>query len=364
MQHFTRPWPDFLPATLIYGFAGESYFEDFTATGGSGAGYTWSVISGTALSAVGMSLTSAGVISGYPNAGETAAPFTVKVVDSQGNTATQNYTLTIYPYLTVTPTTLPAGTMGTSYSQTFTAAGASGGPYSFSVASGTALSAVGLTLSSGGTISGTPSATETAAAFVLRVADSLGDFSQLNYTLTVNSASSGPIIVNDPETITVNDSATQVQLPDVSDPESITVTEIDTVTTGPIITTTGPLPAGIVGVQYAGATLAATGGLPPYTWSATGMPLGLTIGPSTGVISGIPTSVAGSPYAVTIAVTDAASLTSSTNFSITVTASGPVIDLSPASLTFTAQQSSTQSAAQTVTLSNPKRPTQHYRDWH
>ncbi len=97
------------PATLTYGFAGESYFENFTATGGSGAGYTWSVTSGTALSAVGLGLTSAGVISGYPNATETAAPFTVQVVDSQGNTATQNYTLTIYPAISITPTTcLPA----------------------------------------------------------------------------------------------------------------------------------------------------------------------------------------------------------------------------------------------------------------
>ena len=134
------------PATLTYGFAGESYFENLTATGGSGAGYTWSVTSGTALSAVGLGLTSAGIISGSPNATETAAPFTVKVVDSQGNTATQNYTLTIYPTFSITPTTLPAGSVGTPYSQTFMASGGAGGPFTFSVASGAALSAVGLTL--------------------------------------------------------------------------------------------------------------------------------------------------------------------------------------------------------------------------
>jgi hypothetical protein len=175
------------PATIPYAFAGESYFESFTATGGSGTGYTWSVTSGTALSAVGLSLTSAGVISGDPNATETAAPFTVKVVDSQANSATQNYTLTVYPDISATPTTLPAGTMGIPYSQTLTGSGGSGGPYSFSVASGTALSAVGLTLSSTGTISGTPNATEAAATFTLRVADSLGDFTQLNYTLSITT---------------------------------------------------------------------------------------------------------------------------------------------------------------------------------
>jgi hypothetical protein len=337
------------PTTLPYGFAGESYFEDFTATGGSGAGYTWSVTSGTALSAVGLSLTSAGVISGYPNASETAAPLTVKVVDSQGNSATQNYTLTIYPTFSITPTTLPAGSVGTPYSQTFTASGGAGGPFTFSVASGTALSAVGLTLSSTGTISGTPNATETAAAFVLRVADSLGDFSQLNYTLTVNSAVGQPAQVTDNETITVSDAET---FPDVVDSEPITVTDMVTVTVSAPLTITGPnaLPAGLVGTQYQATTVTANGGTQPYTWSATGTPPGLTIGPTTGIISGIPTTAGA--FAVTVTVTDPAGLTSSANFSIAVTASAPIVNLIPASLTFSAQASGMAPAAQTVTLSN------------
>lgn len=174
------------PSTLPYGFQGASYFESFTATGGSGAGYTWSVTSGTALSAVGLSLTQAGIISGSPNASEIAAPFTVQVTDSAGNSATQNYTLTIYPDFSVTPTTLPTGTQGVPYSQTLTASGGSGGPYSFSVASGTALSAVGLSLSPAGLISGTPNATETAAPVTIQVTDSLGDHANLPYSLTIN----------------------------------------------------------------------------------------------------------------------------------------------------------------------------------
>ncbi len=141
----------------------ESYFENFTATGGSGTGYTWSVTSGTALSAVGLSLTSGGVISGYPNATETAAPFTVQVTDSQGNSATQDYALTIYSGFSISPATLPDGTVGTPYSQLLTSSGGAGGPFTFSVVSGTALSAVSLSLSPAGLISGTPSATESAA---------------------------------------------------------------------------------------------------------------------------------------------------------------------------------------------------------
>jgi hypothetical protein len=111
----------------------------------------------------------------------------VKVVDSQGNFGTQNYTLTVYPSITATPTTLPAGAMGTPYSQMLTPSGGAGGPYLFSVASGTALSAVGLTLSPAGLISGTPNATEAAAPLTIQVADSLGNFTHLNYTLTITA---------------------------------------------------------------------------------------------------------------------------------------------------------------------------------
>lgn len=54
----------------------------------------------------------------------------------------------------------------------------------------------------------------------------------------------------------------------------------------PVITTTS-LPSGTVGINYS-ATLQATGGTPPYTsWSATGLPGGLTLS-SSGVLSGKP----------------------------------------------------------------------------
>src|SRR5580704_2627574 len=55
--------------------------------------------------------------------------------------------------------------------------------------------------------------------------------------------------------------------------------------------TTSSLPNGQLGVAYS-ATLAATGGTTPYTWSTTStLPAGLTLA-STGVISGTPTAVA------------------------------------------------------------------------
>ena len=427
------------PATIPYAFAGESYFESFTATGGSGTGYTWSVTSGTALSAVGLSLTSAGVISGYPNAPETAAPFTVKVTDSQGNTGTQNYTLTVYPASSVTPTTLPAGVVGTPYSQALTASGGAGGPFTFSVVSGTALSAVGLSLSSAGLIAGTPNATETAAPFTLQVADSLGNFIHLNYTLTINAVTpltispttlpagtagtpyaqtltatggsgtgyswtiiSGgtslgnigltlssaaatiigatpvagqanftvqvtdslnntatqnytltinpvggqPAKVMDNETITLTDS-----VPDTSDSETITVTDKVNVG-GPLaITTAASAPNGVEGVPYAPITLfTASGGTPPYTWSVTGQPAGLIINTSTGVVSGTPT--VDGEFLLTVTVTDSLENSVFAETPLTVTPPAPIANLNPTSLAFSAQTSGTQSAAQTVTLSN------------
>jgi hypothetical protein len=125
-----------------------------------------------------------------------------------------------------------------------------------------------------------------------------------------------------------------------------------TVTVSAPLTITGPsgLPAGLVGTQYQATTVTANGGTQPYTWSATGTPPGLTIGPTTGIISGIPTTAGA--FAVTVTVTDSAGLTSSANFSIAVTASAPIVNLIPASLTFSAQASGMAPAAQTVTLSN------------
>jgi hypothetical protein len=62
--------------------------------------------------------------------------------------------------------------------------------------------------------------------------------------------------------------------------------------------TTTSLPEAEVGVAYS-ATLTATGGLPPYTWTATGLPAGLSCSPA-GVISGTPTAAGTDPVVVTV----------------------------------------------------------------
>ena len=84
---------------------------------------------------------------------------------------------------------------------------------------------------------------------------------------------------------------------------------------GPTVTTQS-LPVGSVGAQY-NATLTASGGQPPYSWSITGsLPSGLTLTPSTGVISGIPGSAG--QYGFTATVTDSAAKTASASLSISV----------------------------------------------
>jgi secreted trypsin-like serine protease len=71
-----------------------------------------------------------------------------------------------------------------------------------------------------------------------------------------------------------------------------------------------------VGTAITPVSNSATGGTAPYTWSATGLPAGLSISSSTGQITGTPTTAGTST--VTVTATDSASGTGSASFSWTV----------------------------------------------
>jgi subtilisin family serine protease len=76
---------------------------------------------------------------------------------------------------------------------------------------------------------------------------------------------------------------------------------------------------GTVGTPVS-VTVSATGGTPPYTWSATGLPAGVTINSGTGQMSGTPTTAG--TYSVTVTVTDSASRTGSATFTWTISPAG------------------------------------------
>jgi hypothetical protein len=164
-----------VPATLPNGTVGIAYSQTITASGAT-APYTFAITAG-ALPA-GLSLTSAGLLSGTPTAGG-PFNFTVTATDASTSgtggpyTGSRSYTLTIAaPTITLTPATLLAGTVATAYSQAITASGGTA-PYSYAVTAG-ALPA-GLSLNpSNGTLAGTPTASGT-----------------FNFTVTATDASTG-----------------------------------------------------------------------------------------------------------------------------------------------------------------------------
>ena len=161
-----------------------AYAETLLGSGGIPP-YTWT-LSGGALPA-GLSLSSGGVLSGLPTTVGQAS-FTVKLTDSgtPAITTSATYTLsTVYPPLAITTSALPNGAEGSAYDVSLGAQGGSGAGYVWTVTSGSALSAVGLTLLPSGQISGAPSASESATPVSIQVTDSAGNTASATLSLTV-----------------------------------------------------------------------------------------------------------------------------------------------------------------------------------
>ena len=103
--------------------------------------------------------------------------------------------------------------------------------------------------------------------------------------------------------------------------------------------TTTSLPGGFVGGPYA-ATLAASNGVAPYTWSLPSgtLPLGLTFQSATGLISGTPTQVGTTDLTVQVTDSEVTPATAETQLSLTVTA--PSISADPTTLSISKPGSS------------------------
>ncbi len=156
----------------------QSYSVTCTATGGTSP-YTWSQSAGTM--PPGLSLNaSTGELSGKPTS---AANFslTIQVKDAQGLTASSAFALNVVPTLAITATQVPNGTVGSAYSASLAVSG--GTPaITWSLSAG-ALPA-GLTLSSGGAISGTPTVNGS-FSFTVQAADSKTQKDSRAFTIAI-----------------------------------------------------------------------------------------------------------------------------------------------------------------------------------
>ena len=260
--------PSITSSAFGAGEVGVSYAATPVVAGGTGP-FTWSVSAGSL--PAGLTLNSAtGTVSGTPSAAGSAS-FTIEATDSVGGTTTQAESFTIYSAPRITSSALPGDDVGVAYMHIPTLSGGSGGAsWSFS---GGSLPAGLVLLSSTGEVAGTPSSVGT-YSFNEVVTDSLGG------------------------------TATQA--------ESIVITNHPSIASP-------ALPDGELGVTY-DATPTVTAGTGPFTWSLTGgvLPAGLTINPSTGEVSGVPTAAGTSSF--TLMATDADGLEATQSESITIAA--------------------------------------------
>lgn len=168
------------PLALNSGAAASFYSQHITATGGSNSGFIFTVASG-ALPA-GLTLSPTGLISGQATTMGTSA-FTINVTDSLGNVGSQSYSITINNSLSLAPSSLPDGSISTSYSQPVTASGGSGGGYVFTVLTGALPPGFSLI---NGIISGAPTIAGK-YSFVIKVVDSDGSYLSKSYSININT---------------------------------------------------------------------------------------------------------------------------------------------------------------------------------
>ncbi len=182
--------PSITAATLPGGTIGVGYTASIAVTGGTSP-YTWTTYSGSLPPGLSLSAAPPGglaSISGTPSASGQFA-FSLQVRDNAGNVSTtQPFSIAISsldkPYITTT--SLPPGSIGVQYSSALTAAGGSGVPYTWSY---TGSLPAGLSLPSGGTLSGVP-AESGDHTFSVTVHDSSGAASDpRSFTVSVPSFS-------------------------------------------------------------------------------------------------------------------------------------------------------------------------------
>jgi putative Ig domain-containing protein len=253
--------------TLVRGTKNQPYSMQLSAANGRPP-YTWALASGSL--PPGLSMNVAGLISGTPVAFGNFT-FGVRVTDLTGASAVGTFGLTVVSDIEllriISNGALDQGSTGVDYSYQLLFVGGVP-PRTWTM--GTGSLPPGLSLSSGGVISGKPT--------------QIGTF-----TFTVQLTDAAPTTVT-------------------SQPLQITVVP------GPlVIVTTGDLTRATLGSSYS-FTLQKLGGVSPYTWAPVSgaFPAGLSLNSSTGVISGTPTELGSFTFTVQLTDSQSVSVTSGT----------------------------------------------------
>jgi len=222
--------------------------------------------------------------------------------------------------LTISPPTLPDGTVGASYQIMLTATGGTA-PYAWSPAG--SISTSGLSFQANGNITGTP-ATAGTYPFTATVTDITGATKTQSYSIIVNGTGTPP--------------------------------------SGFAITNTS-FPNGAVGQSYPSQLLIALGGCvtpfspqPSFTVNNGALPPGLSIqinSDETHSIAGTPSTAGSSTF--TLLATDPCGKTATASFTITITGTATSVQMlvSPASLSFTVQAGAASAPGnQTLSISS------------
>ena len=276
----TAPAVVISPTSLTNPQVEVAYSQQFTATGGTSP-YLWSY---TGTLPAGLSLSSSGLLSGTP---ATAAgySFTIYASDATGFVGIKSYTVTVArPTITITPSTISNPKVGTIYGVSFSATGGTG-PYSWQ---SSGVIPPGLSLSTGGVLSGNPTTSGT-YSFTVTVYDRYAAPGSRSYSVTVAAAS---VITISPSTVT-----------------------------------------GLkVGYSYS-QQFTASGGTAPYTWTSSGaIPSGLVFD-GTGLLSGTPNSQATYSFNIIAVDNSPGAYSRSNSYSVTVAAPDlpplPTISVTP-----------------------------------
>ncbi|WP_238232198.1 Ig domain-containing protein, partial [Methylobacterium hispanicum] len=245
---------------------GKAYASAFAAAGGT-APYAFALVSGSL--PPGLTLAADGTLTGTPSATGSYGPFTVRLTDAEGSSATGEASIVVAEPL-VLAGSAGEGMLGEPYEARFSASGGSA-PYAFDLAGGAL--PPGLALEADGRIAGTPTSAGSYPGIVLRVTDAAGRREQASLAITI---------------------------------------------AGPLRIAGSPAAAATLGQSYS-ASFAASGGRAPYTFAlaAGTLPPGLSLSPG-GAISGTPTAV-GTASGLVVRVSDAAGRSrGSEPFAITV----------------------------------------------